>query len=98
MKGLTELKLLGQGLISQPPSLQPHEAVWFALQCIKVEMLNLSPAGSTFQNWGENCIAAVGELMCQCMPLPPYLLRYLFPASFQRIPGPAAPAVTLSNG
>lgn len=65
MKGLTELKLLGQGLILQPPSLQPHEATWFALQCIKFETLNRSPPGSTFQNWGENHIAAVRELMYQ---------------------------------
>lgn len=36
--------------------------------------------------------------MCQWPPLPPYLLRYLFPAFFQRIPGPAAPTVSLSNG
>lgn len=65
MKGFTEQKLLGQGLILQPPYLQPHEAAWFALQCIKYDTLNHSPPGSTFQNWGENCIAAERELMCQ---------------------------------
>lgn len=74
----------------------------FALQCIKFESLKSEAAKNPlFQIWGKICMTSVYELMCQniemCQltPLPPYMLHYVFPDSFKRIPGPAVLTVPL---
>lgn len=69
----------------------------FALSCIKVESLTYTPAKTPLlQIWGKRSTASVCKSMCQniqmCQstPLPPHVLHYPFPGSFQRIPGPRA--------
>lgn len=54
MKGLSELKLLGQGLILQTPSLLPHEATCICLSVHKIQESEMfTYQNSTFSNLGE---------------------------------------------